>query len=205
MKKLLTLMVLLSGACSNSTSSVSGSCATNEYYDSTNDKCWGFCENTDAGLVYNSTSNEYVCTICNDHVNKEYVNTTTGLCTTCSDSQILVLDETTDTYSCKSVTTCEVNIDCSTVSNTVCKIDAGYCVNCLNDTHCGVGKFCNSDNTCESKNIYGDTCLEDSACYTGICNIDLSTCGCSTKEQCIEIGNSIGEFYSKCNDEGICE
>lgn len=206
MKKLLTLLVLIIGACSNSTSSVSGSCAAEQYYYAENDSCYEFCADINKGLVYNpnytSDDDMFICNVCTG--SKQYVSSTTGLCTTCSDSQILVLDETTNTYSCKSVTACELNIDCSSVKNTVCKINFGYCVNCLNNTHCGVGKFCNSDNTCESKNIYGDTCTKDSACFTGVCNEDL-TCGCSSNAQCEAIGNSIGEFYNTCNVDGKCE
>lgn len=204
MKKLLILAALITASCSDSVSSVEGSCTTKQYYSADMNECIDFCEDSNAGLVFNSSTSEYVCVACNDPANKKFVSSINGFCTTCSDTQILVKDNN-DAYSCKTISTCDTNIDCSKIANTRCKLDLGYCVNCLNDSHCGIGNFCNSENTCESRKIYADDCTSGNGneCFTGVCNIDL-TCGCSTNDQCIKVGDSIGEIYTTCNS-GICE
>jgi hypothetical protein len=201
--KLILLSILIIFACGTN-KAVDPSCSLNQYYDEINNECIDFCVDEDEALFFDHSNNEYYCDKCNQ--DNQYISNN-GLCITCNNNQILVNDGN-DNYYCKNIEACTYNNDCDASQNLVCNQIYEYCVNCIDDTDCGLARFCKIsqfDGTCTLKKTMGAPCFSNNECASNKCNTSLY-CSCINDYDCFLYGLKTNTPFNtyECNNEGVC-
>lgn len=106
---------------------------------------------------------------------------------------------------------CTSDAHCTSAAAPICRLADNVCVECVQDTQCGLGEVCDNSQCVASGGVSGDECATDDecagdeVCVSGSCQVcRIGTCNASGDSRChsATIG---GETSWELCDSGICE
>ena len=106
---------------------------------------------------------------------------------------------------------CTSDAHCTSAAAPICRLADNVCVECVQDTQCGLGEVCDNSQCVASGGVSGDECATDDecagdeVCVSGSCQVcRIGTCNASGDSRChsATIG---GETSWELCDSGVCE
>lgn len=106
---------------------------------------------------------------------------------------------------------CTSDAHCTSAAAPICRLADNVCVECVQDTQCGLGEVCDNSQCVASGGVSGDECATDDecagdeVCVSGSCQVcRIGTCNASGDSRC-QSATIGGETSWELCDSGVCE